>query len=180
MQPDRRRVDGALYMLALALAFALKRHYSLASAEDLAWILGPTVEAVKTVTGASFVAEAGSGYLSRELYLLIAPSCAGVNFLIAAFCTGVFGLLPLTESAVGRALLVPCTAMAAYTLTVAVNTLRILVTIWGRALPTGGGWITADQLHRIEGVTLYFLALCVSFLVARWALLSRRSVSTSA
>src|SRR5262245_19026682 len=66
-------------------AFALKLHYSTASADQLRWILAPTTALVELVSGASFEFESHAGYISRERGFLIVGSCAGVNFLIAAF-----------------------------------------------------------------------------------------------
>src|SRR5215510_15997249 len=72
-------------VVALASAFALKLHYSTASANQLRWILAPTTALVELVSGATFEFESYAGYISRERGFLIANSCAGVNFLIAAF-----------------------------------------------------------------------------------------------
>jgi len=74
-------------VVALAGALALKLHYSTASADQLRWILAPTAALVELVSGASFEFESRAGYISRERGFLIANSCAGVNFLIAAFLT---------------------------------------------------------------------------------------------
>src|SRR5215475_6701931 len=72
-------------VVALACAFALKLHYSTASADQLRWILAPTTALVELISGVSFEFESHAGYISRERSFLIASSCAGVNFLIAAF-----------------------------------------------------------------------------------------------
>src|SRR5215470_13854054 len=72
-------------LLVLAGAFALKLHYSTASADQLRWILAPTTALVELVSGASFEFESHAGYISRERGFLIANSCSGVNFLITAF-----------------------------------------------------------------------------------------------
>ncbi|HEY6403909.1 MAG TPA: exosortase K, partial [Blastocatellia bacterium] len=75
----------AYCVIALAGAFALKFHYSTASAGQLLWILAPTTALVELLSGASFEFESYAGYISRERRFLIAGSCAGVNFMIAAF-----------------------------------------------------------------------------------------------
>ena len=67
------------------VAYAVKRFYASASADDLAPLLQPTAALVSFVSGYPFIEERGSGYLSRELGVLIAPSCAGANYLIVAF-----------------------------------------------------------------------------------------------
>ncbi len=70
--------------VALGAAWGLKRHYSLATAEELRWILQPTTALTQVVLGSDFAFRPGEGYLSRELSILISPACAGVNFLIAS------------------------------------------------------------------------------------------------
>lgn len=171
-------LDLALGVATLAVAYALKRFYSTASAEDLVWVLGPTVAMVRTWTGAPFVFEAHEGFLSRDLNLLVAPACAGLNFLIAAFCTGVLGLVGLVRSGAGKALLFVGSAAVAYTLTIGANGLRLVVALW-LAPPTGQGPLDLSYgaLHRAEGVIVYFTILCVSFLAAR-ALLERRAYAS--
>jgi exosortase K len=85
-----RRV--ATLAVAAAALFALKRHYSTATVEDLRWILWPTSHLAGLATGTEFEFQAGEGYLSRERLFLIEKSCAGVNFMIAALGMVAFGL----------------------------------------------------------------------------------------
>ncbi|MCG8424228.1 MAG: hypothetical protein MJE77_40565 [Proteobacteria bacterium] len=49
-----------------------------------------------------FVLETGVGHVNRELGVIIAPSCAGINFMIALFLATIAGL-----SAVGQTLILP-------------------------------------------------------------------------
>ena len=163
---------GAVIVAALGTGYVLKSFYSSATPEQLVWILAPTVSLLETLTGAGFVFEAYEGFLSTELNLLVAPACAGVNFLIATFCTGVLGLVGYTRTPIGRAaLLLGCGAIG-YVLTVVANCLRLLLALW---LAPFGVWASIDPgtVHRVEGVFVYFTVLCVSFLVAR-SLLERR------
>lgn len=159
-------IDAALLVAALAAAYALKRHYSLAAPDDLGWILRPTAALVSAVTGAAFVAERHVGFVSSELYFVIGPSCAGVNFLIAAFCAGAVGLVPQARGA-GRklALLLGCAA-AAYLATLAVNTLRIVLAIELHRGQSSIAGMSGDELHRALGVVVYFASLMVLYLAA--------------
>ena len=81
-------------MLAVAvlIAWGLKRHYADARADDLRWILTPTTQLVGVVTGATFTWQPGEGYFSRDRLFLIEKSCAGINFMIAAFGMLMFAL----------------------------------------------------------------------------------------
>jgi exosortase K len=157
---------AAAIAVALAGAYLLKRHYSGASPDDLAWILAPTAHLVSLLTGADFVAERGAGYTSNGLLFVIGPSCAGVNFLIALFCAGAIGLVPQARGA-GRTLvaLAGCAA-AAYLATIAVNALRIVVAIELHQRQTRIAGLSGDELHRVEGIVVYFTALMLIYLAA--------------
>src|SRR5262245_45125776 len=82
-----RVVRTKLCVLALAAlaAWGLKHHYAVAGPDELWWILAPTAQAVGVATGATFRSIPGEGYVSREHLFVIEKSCAGVNFMIAAF-----------------------------------------------------------------------------------------------
>src|SRR5262245_34172110 len=143
-------------LFVLAGAFALKLHYSTASADQLRWILAPTAALVELVTGISFEFESHAGYLSRECRFLIANSCAGVNFLITAFL--MLSLRRLlsdrTESPAWRAL--PAAAMIAYLSTIVTNAVRISLALWLQQMPEEFGWMRSPQFHRLEGICIYF------------------------
>ena len=164
----------AILGLALTAAVALKLHYSAASADDLRWILAPTAGLVELATGAGFVAEAGTGYLSTELRYLIAPSCAGVNFLIVAFCALVLGFVRPYRRAGHNALVCAASAAAAFAAALVANTIRIALAIWLHVHAVSWGWLTPDRVHRIAGVVVYLGLLLVLFAAAR-GLAARRS-----
>jgi exosortase K len=161
--------------LALAAALALKLHYSAASADDLRWILAPTAGLVELATGAGFVAEAGTGYLSTELRYLIAPSCAGVNFLIVAFCALSFGFVRPHRRAAENALIAAASAAAAFAAALVANTLRIALAIWLHVHAVSWGWLTPDRLHRVAGVAVYLTLLLALFAAARRLAARRRA-----
>ncbi len=84
------------------IAWGLKRHYADARADDLGWILSPTARLVGATPGATFVMQPGEGYFSRERLFLIEKSCAGVNFMIAAFAMLAVALTHRARSGVVR------------------------------------------------------------------------------
>jgi exosortase K len=161
-------------VVALAGALALKLHYSTASADQLRWILAPTAALVEMVSGASFEFESRAGYISRERGFLIANSCAGVNFLIAAFLTLSMRKLIGNHSKVGAWGFLPTAAIIAYLTTLVANTTRITIALLLRQSPAeigpvSGpvfGWMNPDQLHRFEGVFIYFGFLLLLFVVS--------------
>ncbi len=165
----RGRTAGALavFVVALAAAALLKRHYSVASPDDLRWILAPTTALVELVTGADFVFERGAGYLSTELRFLIAPSCAGVNFLIIAFAALVAGFVRPHRRLRDNAAILGLAAAAAYATTIVANTLRIAIAIPLHTQQVRWGWLDGDRLHVLAGVVVYLGTLLALFAAAR-------------
>jgi exosortase K len=167
------RWDLVLGGFVLAVGGVLKRHYSTASADELGYVLAPTAALVRLVTGAGVVAEAGAGYLSQELSILIAPSCAGVNFLVMAWCMLGLGFVRQVSAPRTKLAWLALSAALAYTTTVMVNATRIVV---GAVLESARwDWtlLPPEQIHRVEGVVVYLTALLVLFslatrVVRRW------------
>ena len=150
------REQAVLYLVAVLLALAVKHHYSRACPEDLDWILKPTAGLASFLCGDDFLFETGKGYVCHVRRVIIAPACAGVNFMLMVFGMAVFtGLHHMRGTRHGLVWLV-FSLSAAYALTLAVNTLRILVSIHTLAAGIAGtesGW---EQVHRLEGVVIYF------------------------
>jgi exosortase K len=170
------RVAVALLAPALAAAVALKWHYSTATADDLRWILGPTAALVELVTGASFVARPGLGYVSDELRFVIAPSCAGINFLIVAVCALAWELArsrPAAPPARADAHRLLACGAAAYVATLAANAVRIAIGIALHVGGAGAGWLTGDRLHRLAGIAVYLAALLALVVAAQGVMRSR-------
>jgi exosortase K len=152
-----------LYMLAGAVMFGLKSHYSAASADQLRWMLDPVAWIVRHVDGQAYAWEAGVGFVRWDRLIAIAPACAGVNYLIMVFGLTVAAFLHRRTSPAGRATWLALAGGGAYCLTVAVNAVRILVAV---ALYDAGatwGWLTAERLHLLAGTVVYFTALILYY-----------------
>jgi exosortase K len=148
---------------ALMIAWALKRHYSDARADDLLWILTPTAQVVGVVSGVSFTLQPGEGYFSREHLFLIEKSCAGVNFMIAAFVMLVCALFHHARSLTAVARVLGISLVTAYIGAVLTNAVRITVAMWLAAHPAVLSAFTPAVVHRVEGIVVYFGALVVLF-----------------
>ena len=162
----QRRWNLVLGAFVITVGGFLKYHYSTANADELGYVLAPTAAVVRLVTGAQVVAEAGAGYLSQELSILIAPSCAGVNFLVIAWCMLGLGFVRQVSLPHAKLAWLALSAALAYTTTVLVNAARI---VFGSALqsaPPGWAPLPAEQVHRVEGVVVYLTALLVLFSLA--------------
>ncbi len=153
-----RSWDAALLGGVLVAAYLVKRHYSVATADELDWLLGPTAVLVEKASGYRFERHEDLGYLSSELSLLIAPVCAGINYFVIAFLALTFGFVRLFGAPAKKLAWVLCSALLAYGTTLVVNAARITLSI---ALRRWSG----PELHRIEGIVVYLsslLVLCVT------------------
>ena len=150
-------------VVVLVCVFALKLFYSTASANELRWILAPTTVLVELVTGRSFAFEAYAGYMSEDRSFLIAGSCAGVNFLITAFLM-LSGRRLLNGGSAARGwAFIPAAAVVAYLVTLVANTSRICLALWLQPAQWGVSWLDQDQVHRFEGIVVYFIFLLLLF-----------------
>jgi exosortase K len=152
-----------LLIVALLMAWGLKRHYADARADDLWWVLSPTARLVEVLTGATFSPVAGEGFFSRDRLFLIEKSCAGVNFMVAAFGMLVFALLHRVRCAVTAARVLGFSLGASYSAAVLVNAARIAIAIWIGAHPVALFALSAADVHRVEGITVYFGGLVLLY-----------------
>lgn len=151
--------DAAFLPVAATVAYALKRFYSTAGSAELDFLLRPTAALVTLLSGHGFEHEPGQGYLSRDLFILIEPSCAGMNFLIIAFLTLGPGFLGRLRSPVRKGLwLLGCLGVA-YAATLVVNAIRISLGDALRRGAIGSSELSYDTVHRWEGVVVYLGSL---------------------
>jgi len=158
-----RKAQSAQFLVIILCALALKLHYSRATPDQLHWILGPTTTLVELLSGRSFQFESYAGYMSSDHKFLIAPACAGVNFLITAFLLLALRTLLRDRSNVQSWRLIPLHAAVAYITTIVANTVRICCALWLQQLPDDISWLSGSQLHRVEGTIIYFGFLLLLF-----------------
>jgi exosortase K len=161
---------SAQLLVVLLCAAAVKLYYSTASVNQLRWILAPTTALVQLVTGYRFEFESYAGYISNDRSFVIAASCSGVNFLITAFLMLSLRKLWIARSQNQSAMLgwmfIPISGVVAYLATLVANTVRISTALQLKGLPREMGWLTGNQLHRIEGIFIYFGFLLLLYLVS--------------
>ncbi|MFW2387114.1 MAG: exosortase K [Polyangiales bacterium] len=164
---DRKRLyDAGAIAVMLGIAYALKRHYSSADAEALAWILAPTAWLVEALVGTPFVSERGVGYVNNGLRFAIAPSCAGVNFMIVAICAATLGFVGQRRTLFGKIGFVLGSVPAAYVLALTTNTLRITIALFLQEHPLRLDALSSAQVHHAGGVVIYFACLCLFYVIA--------------
>jgi len=154
-----RVLNVAFIGFALGLAWGLKDFYSHARFEDLGWVLAPTRRLVEWLSGASFAAEPGIGYLSRDHRFQIVPACAGVNFMIVAFASLTCGLMHTRTTMRGRLGLLIASAIAAYGVTILANAARISAAMRLHAAGVTWGPLGTEHLLTAAGVVVYSLFL---------------------
>ena len=161
--------------VVVVCAFALKLYYSTASANQLRWILAPTTACVELVSGTSFEFESYAGYINEDRSFLIATSCAGVNFLITAFLMLSMRKLSSDRSKNIAWGFIPASALIAYLVTLVANTARIAIALRLQRMTAEVTWLNPNQIHRFEGIFIYFSFLLLLFVVSE----NMRSEKTS-
>lgn len=146
-------------LLVVFMAAGLKYVYSQSASDNLAWILGPTAALVSFFTGAPFVKEASVGYVCTANQVAIVPACAGINFMIAAFCMSALTFIYSTKRKQYLPLCVLAGGAAAYAATLCANSLRIILSIYLYRADIYTVLITQERVHRIAGVAIYFICL---------------------
>ncbi len=164
MSAEYKRYNQLAKLLAILLgAFALKHFYSTASVNELRWILAPTTLLVELVSGSTFNFEMHAGYMSSDRSFLIASSCAGVNFMITAFL-----MLSIAKFWRGKLAwkLIPAALVISYATTIVANTVRIATALHLQNSQLDIPGLSANQLHRLEGIFIYFGFLLLLFLLS--------------
>ncbi|HEX5706979.1 MAG TPA: exosortase K [Pyrinomonadaceae bacterium] len=157
---SRRSAQTAVVVLAAAV---VKLHYSAAGINQLRWILAPTTALVELVTGARFEFESHAGYINGERSFIIGAPCAGVNFLITAFLMLSLRRLWGERTRETPWGFIPRVALCAYVATLVANAVRISTALRLRDAPLGADWLSPSQLHRFEGIFIYFGFLLLLF-----------------
>lgn len=162
----KRKVTwSAQLALVLLCALALKFYYSNATADELLWILAPTTRLVELLSGRSFAFESYTGYMSSDHRFVIAVPCAGVNFLITAFLMLSLRVLWRARFQAANWSFLLISAALAYVGTLVANTTRICIAleIQRRSIEVDG--LSGNQLHRLEGIVVYFGFLLLLFML---------------
>lgn len=170
-----RRLYGELAAgaLMLLLAFALKRAYSTAGADQLAWVLAPSCW-LASHAGLSLVHEPGAGFISHAPRMVVGPPCAGVNFMVVAWLALYFCAQARFGGARAKLGWLLASGLAAYLATIATNGARIVLAAHLFDATFYAGAITKARVHRLLGIALY----CSVLLVVCHA--AQRATSTTA
>lgn len=159
-----------LYALTIVITLLLRYFSKTTDSDVIIWMLAPTARWVGILSGITFEYLPHKGYVSNFYRFLVAPSCAGIRFMMILFIMLIFSFLHrIAPKKNGYLWFVFCLAFS-YTATVFVNGVRIIVSIY---LPpflerpeTTGRFLTPDRLHTLIGTGVYFSSLCILYLLA--------------
>lgn len=158
------------YSTGFVVLLCLKLFYSRAGSDELRWILAPTARWAGSLGGLSFAYEAQQGYINHEMRFIIASSCSGVQFMLVCMAALIYGCIHRMKTGKKKAVWLVGSVIFSYLLTVFVNGIRIVLAIYLplrlEAVLTGGGWLTAQRLHTLIGIVVYFIALLVVYQAA--------------
>ncbi len=167
--PTQARVQKSIqlvfYLLAACMMFALKQHYSTASADQLLWMLRPVAWLVEGWDGSAYSWQPGVGFVRSDYFITIAPACAGINFFIMAYGLSIFAFMRHLSTLGRQAVWLFGALAGAYGLSVVVNALRIILTIVLYEHQAGWGWLTPERLHCATGIGVYFTGLGLYYAV---------------
>lgn len=159
------RILGAV--IALLIMLALKRHYSLATADQLNWILAPTAGLLAWLTFAHPVYEYGVGYVDFVRGIIVAPACSGINFMIMTFGLGAFCSITRVRRLAGIFIWLAIVLCSAYGYTLMVNVVRIAISMMLYDSDIYTGWLTVERVHRLAGIGIYLTALWLFYIGLR-------------
>lgn len=151
------------YLCGFLILFLIKLYYSHTDCSGLRWILFPTASWVTLLSGIPFSYEVGMGYLNENLQIVIAPACSGVQFMIIVIATMLFSFVHRIHTHKGKIAWMLLQIIFSYPLTIFVNGLRILLSIYLPSYFAQKDWfgvfLTPERLHTAIGAVIYFVSL---------------------
>ncbi len=166
--------QSLLWWLPVAtLALLLKQHYSSATAVELEWMLQPLSDLLSIITGNEFHRDINGEWVSVTADVRLVKSCAGVNFMLMSLLAFAWSFRPdpterpqILSLAVGYPLLLAAICIAAWSIALFANTLRILLAMYlqadGSVIHTIG--IDAGTVHRFIGLAVYLPLLTLQMM----------------
>ena len=158
------------WAVVICSAVVLKYYYSVATANDLQWLLAPLAFLTQSLTGLQFDINDAGEWFNDQNAVAIIKQCAGVNFMILSLPVYArryqqvmaSARRPVRILAVTACCLILCLVMA-WAVTLLVNTVRIILAIQLYRHEVTFTGLGPEQIHRIAGVLIYFPALCLQF-----------------
>lgn len=158
------------YLTGFFALLGMKYLYSQATVNHFTWILAPTVWWVQTLSGIPFHFVPYEGYINHTHQFVIALSCSGVQFMLITTATLLFPFVRQMDTKCKKFFWTALTFPCSYILTILVNTIRILLSIYLPVIMER--YIAPARLHTLIGIFVYFTSLCIIYHLA--GLVTRR------
>jgi len=166
MQSPREWLDWRMlcwWLAVLTVALLIKRHYSIASAADLDWMLRPLALLLEWASGHAFQQDALHEWVSPGADVRLVKACAGINFLLMSLLAWAWVFRPSPRAngnpavwIAGYSALLCTVAASAWITSLLANSLRILVAMHLPEQDSG--------MHRIIGLLVYVPLLSLQLL----------------
>lgn len=166
MQQERKLLSWQplWWLSAITIAVLLKHHYSIATVDELQWILRPLAMLLEWFSGHHFQQDNNQEWVSISADIRLVKGCAGINFMVMSFLAYVWILRPDRNSTenifiqtTGQLLLLSAAFIAAWATCLLGNSLRIIVAMTAASQNWQLELIGFDeqQLHRLIGMLIY-------------------------
>lgn len=159
------------YFIIISVFLLLNLGYSLATLDQLYFILKPTSVLISMTTGSVSNYTSESGFYFQGLDILLVKSCSGFNFMILCFTLLSFLGLSFADTRSAKRYVLPIALFIAYLITIVANASRIIMAIAGQRM--------ADNflphrphglIHEIIGAVVYLFFLFVVYLFFKFLL----------
>lgn len=154
----------------------LKHHYSVATTEQLDWVLRPLAQLLEWLTGYAFKQDMNKEWLSEDANVRLVKSCAGINFMIMSLLAYAWVLQPELhrenrnaieiKTACDYLLLFTAILIIAWATGLLANSLRIIIAMHfqGNALLHEFTNLPETDIHRIIGICVYAPLISIQML----------------
>jgi len=151
------------YLIAIGLFVLLKFWIGTFDNDQLQFLLKLTDKVFGLVTGIHSDYNSESGYFYDKFNILIDKSCSGYNFLLLCFVMLYFQVIRFSKQTRFKLLLLPVSLGFAYTLTILINSSRILISAVLQNAKFDFLTFEPHIIHESIGVVTYLSFLLITY-----------------
>ncbi len=155
-----------LYVPVLFVFIVMNAVLPLLSLNDLLILLKPVSSLINLFTGNHPVFIKDYGFHFSDLNIVIGASCSGYNFWALCFLLIAASFLKISKANFSVWIIIPLAILLSYVLTLLVNTIRIMISIYTQEI---GDIVLTKRphflIHEITGTLVYVFSLFLIFLL---------------
>lgn len=154
------------YALCIIIFGILKWWFKYSSVNKLQFLLYPTNQLIKLITGSNPQYIINQGYLHAQYNILIEKSCSGFSFMCISFIMISFLVIQHIEKRTFKSLAIIGALFLAYFTTIFTNSSRILLSIIGQNM--GNLYLPIrphNLIHEVIGVLTYLISLVLIYFI---------------